>query len=147
MPDETTPVLARRSMALRSIIPVLLIVTVAAAGCSDDGDGDSASSFCDDRVELQGSIQDLRDLNVVDDGIEALDSQLETVLADVDALEASAADLEPEVGAVKTSIETLQASVASAETPVDKATALVSGLDDINVAWQALTTASGSECD
>ena len=145
MPDETTPVPARRSMALRSIIPVLLIVTVAAAGCSDDGDG--ASSVCDDRVELQDSIQDLRDLNVVDDGIGALDSQLETVLADVDALEASAADLEPEVGAVKTSIETLQASVASAETPVDKATALVSGLDDINVAWEALTTASGSECD
>ncbi len=145
MPDETTPVLARRSTALRSIIPVLLIVTVAAAGCSDDGDG--ASSFCDDRVELQDSIRDLRDLNVVDEGIEALDSQLETVLADVDALEASAADLEPEVGAVKTSIETLQASVASAETPVDKATALVSGLDDINVAWEALTTASGSECD
>lgn len=145
MPDETTPVPARRSVALRSIIPVLLVVTVAAAGCSDDGDG--ASSFCDDRVELQDSIQDLRDLNVVDDGIEALDSQLETVLADVDALEASAADLEPEVGAVKTSIETLQASVASAETPVDKATALVSGLDDINVAWEALTTASGSECD
>ena len=145
MPDETTPVLARRSMALRPIIPVLLIVTVAAAGCSDDDDG--ASSFCDDRVELQDSIQDLRDLNVVDDGIEALDVQLETVLADVDALEASAADLEPEVGAVKTSIETLQASVASAGTPVDKATALVSGLDDINVAWEALTTASGSECD
>jgi hypothetical protein len=130
---------------MRSIIPVLLVVTVAGAGCSDDDD--STSSFCDDRVELQDSIRDLRDVNVVDDGIDALDSQLETVLADVDALEASAEDLAPEVDALKTSVETLQASVASAETPGDKATALVSGLDGISAAWESLMTASGSECD
>ncbi len=129
---------------MRSIIPVLVVVTVAVAGCSED---DDTSSFCDDRVELQDSIQDLRDVNIVDDGIEALDSQLETVLGDVDALEASADELEPEVDALKTSVETLQASVASAETPADKATALVSGLDEISVASEALTTASASECD
>ena len=143
MPDEASPVPARRSTAMSSIIPVLVVVTVAGAGCSDDG---GTSSFCDDRVELQESIQELRDVNVIDDGIEALDTQLETVLSDVDALRASADELEPEVDGLKTSLETLQTSVASAEAPADKASALVSGLNEISVAWEALTTASGSEC-
>jgi len=53
----------------------------------------------------------------------------------------------PNAAVTRVALRPLQASVASDETPVDKATALVSGLDDINVAWEALTTASGSECD
>ena len=46
-----------------------------------------------------------------------------------------------------TSVEAVQASVASVSTPAEQATALVSSLSDVSVAWETLTQAAGSECD
>ncbi len=129
---------------MRHLIPLLVLVAAAGVACSSD---DDPSSFCEDRVELQGSIQDLRDVNVIDDGIEALDSQLNTVLADLETVRQAAGDLQPEVDAVKTAVETLQSSVESATTPADKAVALTAGLADLSTSWEALETAADSDCD
>jgi len=127
-------------------LAVLALVTAALVGSSCSSD-DSPNTFCENRAELAGAIQDLRDVNVADDGVEALDSQLTVVLADVDTLEASAADLEPEVDAVKASVESLKTSVSEAGSVVEKATALTGGLAAVQSAWQALTDASDADCD
>jgi hypothetical protein len=129
----------------RHIAPIAVSIALALASCSSDG-GDE-SSFCDDREDLQGSFQELRDVSVVDDGIEDLDAALDTVLADVDTLKASAATLEPEVDALQSSLQGLQSAVGSATTPADKATAAVDGLSTVTVAWEALEDAAGAECD
>jgi uncharacterized protein YoxC len=129
---------------MRSLAALALVAAAfVGSSCSSD---DSPNTFCENRAELDSAIQDLRDLDVVDDGIEALDSQLTVVLDDVDALKASAAELAPEVDAVETSVESLKTSVAAATTPVDKATALTGGLAAIEAAWQALTDASDADC-
>ena len=129
---------------MRRTAPLVLALSLIGLACSDD---DDTSSFCEDRVELQASIQDLRDVNVVDDGIQELDAQLDTVLADIETLRSSAAELEPEVDALQASVEAVQTSVTSVSTPPEQATALVSGLSDVSVAWDALNEAAGSECD
>ena len=129
----------------RRIAPIAVCIAIALASCSSDG-GDE-SSFCDDREDLQGSFQELRDVSVVDDGIEELDAALDTVLGDVDTLKASAAALEPEVDALQSSLQALQTAVDSAPTPAEKATAVVDGLSTVGVAWDALEEAAGSECD
>ena len=129
---------------MRPTAPLVLALSLIGLACSDD---DDASSFCEGRVELETSIQDLRDVNVVDDGIQELDAQLDTVLADIETLRSSAAELEPEVDALQASVEAVQASVTSVSTPPEQATALVSGLSDVSVAWDALNEAAGSECD
>jgi len=129
---------------MRSLAALALVAAaVVGSSCSSD---DSPNTFCENRAELDSAIQDLRDLDVVDDGVEAVDSQLTVVLDDVDALKASATELAPEVDAVKSSIESLKTSVAAATTPVDKATALTGGLAAIEAAWQALTEASDADC-
>jgi phage shock protein A len=130
---------------MRRIALVLLALCLGGLACSDD-DADT-SSFCEDRDDLRASIEDLRDVNVLEDGIEELDSNLDTVLQDVDTMRGSASELTPEVDAVRSSVEALQASVTSASTPADKATALVEGLSDLSVAWDSLDEAAGSECD
>jgi phage shock protein A len=129
---------------MRSVAAVVLCLAVVTTACSDDGDGEA--TFCESRAELADSVQELRDVNVVEDGIEELDAQLDVVLADVEALRDSAGDLQPEVDAVRSSITTLQQSVESAPTAVEKADALVSGLADVSTAFDQLIEASGSEC-
>jgi capsule polysaccharide export protein KpsE/RkpR len=129
---------------MRSLAALALVAAAfAGSSCSSDG---SSNTFCENRAELAGAISDLRDVNVVDDGVDALDSQLTVVLDDVDALKASAGDLQPEVDAVKTSVESLKTSVAAAASPVEKATALSTGLAAVQSAWQALTDASDADC-
>jgi hypothetical protein len=131
---------------MRSVGAVLLCLTVVVTACSDDGE-DATSSFCEDRTELQDSFQELRDVNVADDGVEALDDQLDVVLSDVEELRSSAGDLQPEVDAVSSSITTLQQSVESAPTTAEKADALVSGLAVVSTVLDELISASGSQCD
>jgi uncharacterized phage infection (PIP) family protein YhgE len=128
---------------MRTVAALLLCLTVFAA-CSDD---DADATFCENRSELADSIQSLRDVNVVDDGIDALDEQLDTVQSDVEALRSSAGELQPEVDAVRTSITTLRESFDAAPSPTEKADALVSGLAAVSAAFDDLTTASGAECD
>jgi hypothetical protein len=132
-------------MRSRTAVSALTLVVVALVGSSCSSD-DSPNTFCENRQELSSAFQDLRDVNVIDDGVEALDTQLKVVIQDVDTLEASAQALQPEVDAVKTSVQALQTSVEAATTPADTATALTGGLVAIDTAWTALTTASDADC-
>ena len=145
MPDEATPVPTRRSTMMRSIIPVLLVVprspapAVRTTTTAPRASATIASSsktrsrtFVTSTSSTTASMRWTRRWNRAcrrrrPRGVQG--------------------GPRTEVDALKTSVETLHASVASAETPADKATALVSGLDDISAAWEPLTTASGSECD
>ena len=122
----------------------LLAVSLALVSCSSSGDDES--SFCNDREELQSSFQDLRDVNVADDGIEALDAQIDVVIADLSTLRASATEFQPEVDSVESALQDLQTAVEAAATPAEKATAAVDGLSNVSVTWQALDEASSS-CD
>lgn len=130
---------------MRYAAPIAISVALALASCSSDG-GDN-SSFCDEREDLQSSMQELRDVNVADDGIDDLDAALTTVLADVDTLKASAATLEPEVSALESSLQELQTAVGAAATPAEKATAAVDGLSNVSITWGALEEAAGADCD
>ena len=122
----------------------LIALTLALVSCSSSGDDES--SFCDDREELQSSFQDLRDVNVVDDGIEALDAAVDVVIADLSTLRASATEFEPQVDAVEAALQDLQVAVEAAATPAEKATAAVDGLSNVSENWQTLDEA-GSSCD
>jgi uncharacterized phage infection (PIP) family protein YhgE len=129
---------------MRPLVSLLIVAALAGSACSSD---DEPNTFCENRAELDGAIQDLRDVNVLDDGVEALDTQLEEVISDVDTLRDSAAELQPEVDAVKSSVESLRSSIDGADSVADKATALTAGITAVQDAWQALTDASGADCD
>ncbi len=129
---------------MRPLVSLLIVAALAGSACSSD---DEPNTFCENRAELGSAIEDLRDVNVLDDGIEAFDTQLQVVTSDIDTLRQSAAELQPEVDAVKSSVETLRSSVDGAGSVAEKATALTSGLVAVQDAWQALTDASDAGCD
>ncbi len=130
---------------MRYIAPVAVSVALMLAACSSDGSDESA--FCQDRDQLKSSVQDLKDVNVADDGIQGLETALGVVITDTDALKASAAEYEPEVDAVKSALESLKTSVESATTDAEKVTAAVSGVTAVSTQFEALETAVGPACD
>ena len=129
---------------MRPLITVLVVAALAGSACSSD---DSPNTFCENRAELGSAIQDLRDVNVLDDGVDALESQLGVVQSDIDALKTSATELQPEVDAVSSSVVTLKSSLTDASSLADKAAALSAGFTSVQSAWQALLDASDSDCD
>lgn len=122
----------------------LFAVSLALVACSSSGDDES--SFCADREELQSSFQDLRDVDVADDGIEALDAAIDDVIADLSTLRASATDFAPQVDGVESELQALQTAIEAAGSPGEKVVAAVDGLSNVSAAWQALEDA-GAECD
>jgi hypothetical protein len=131
---------------MRFIAPAAVSLALVLVSCSSDG-GEDTSSFCEDRVQLQSSFQDLKDVNVSDDGIDAFDSALDVVVADTDTLKASATELQPEVSALETALQGLQTAVESATTTAEKVTAAADGLTTVSTAWDALEVAAGADCD
>lgn len=133
---------------MRRTTALLLVVVLAAAACSDDSD---SSNICDDREELQSSVQDLRDINVREDGIQELDDQLTVVLDDVEQLRTAAgetaAGLEPQVDALRASIQALQTELQSGAPAGELVTSTVSALAGISASWDALNSAVSAECD
>jgi chromosome segregation ATPase len=125
---------------------IALVLSLALVGlsCSDD---EEASSFCEHRAELQSSIEQLRDVNVLDDGIDELQARLQAVVADAETLRGSAGELEPEADALRSAITTARDAIAAAPTPAGKATALVDGLAAISAAWATFQEAVGAGCD
>jgi hypothetical protein len=77
------------------------------AGCSSD-----KSQACKDSTNLKSSVQDLRDVNVVQDGPSALTSAFNQVQTDFQALQSTAKDeFGPDVTAVSNALSALQAAV------------------------------------
>lgn len=129
---------------MRYFAPIVLSLALVSMACSDD---EEASSFCEQRVELQSSIDELRDVNVLEDGIDELDAKLQAVVDNVETLRGSAGELQPEVDALRSSITTARDAIQAASSPADKATALLDGLAAISTAWDTLQEAAGAQCD
>jgi len=133
---------------MRRIPAVLIVLVLAAAACSDDSE---ASNVCDFRDELRTSVQDLRDVNVREDGIQELDDQLTVVLADVDqfrdAAAESAAGLAPQVDTLRTSVQALQTELQSGAPAGELVVSAISALADISADWDALSAAAAAECE
>ncbi len=126
------------------VLPVVLIVSTLGVACSSD---DETSSFCESRQQLQSSILDISNVDVRDNGIDALDAQLTTISDDLDAVREAAGELQPEVDAVRTDVEALLATVQSATSPAEGVVAITSGLSTLSASWEALQTAADANCD
>jgi hypothetical protein len=96
-------------------LAVLLIVAASAAGftaCSKS----SKPAICKDRDNLQSSIQDLRNVNVRQDGVTALTDAFDKVKSNAQTLADAAKSLYgPQVDTVKADITALEQAVNTAK--------------------------------
>ena len=133
---------ARRSPSARQfVLPVLLVL----GACS------SESALCQSIGDLESNVQALRDVNVVDDGIDALTTQVDAVSTSFDEVKQEAGDtfssdvdaVETAVSGVEGIIQQVQAgtSIADLLAPAQTAiTTLVSSIESL------VSTVQEQEC-
>jgi hypothetical protein len=108
MTTRTSPTWSGRRLSA-ALLAGLTAVTVAA--CSES----AQTRTCNRMDGVHSAIEDLRNVNVSENGMVALQAGLVQVSNQLDLLRSSlSADLQPQVDAVKTSVQQLQGAVQNA---------------------------------
>jgi hypothetical protein len=135
-----------KHMHLRGSIPVVVCFSallIAACG------GSSKPSYCSKVSDLEKTVKDLPNVNVIQNGTSALTSALQKVQSDVEAVASSAkSDFPNETSALTSSLDGLAQSVKSlpsSPTPAQVAT-IVSQASSTVTAVQNFTKATSSKC-
>ncbi|MCH7699880.1 MAG: hypothetical protein IH865_13165 [Chloroflexi bacterium] len=143
-------------MVIRVIVVLIvaLLASVAAACGDDDGSSDTGStstpSVCDQRDNLNQSVNDLAQLDVIAGGTDSLNAAIERVESDVDSLAAvTSSEVQAEVDALNDAIDRAEETFANLDDEsLLAATAQVAlTIADVAIAGEALVTALAVECD
>ncbi len=143
-------------MVIRVIV-VLIVALLAsvAAACGDDDDSSdtgstSTPSVCDQRDNLNQSVNDLADLDVIAGGTDSLNAAIERVESDVESLAAvTSSEVEAEVDDLNDAIDRADETFSDLDDEsLLAATAQVAlTIADVAIAGEALVTALAVECD
>jgi hypothetical protein len=105
----------RRAVA---VITAFLLAGAATACSDDSNNGESQSttsttaSVCDQRNALSDAVDQLKNVNVIEDGTSSLEAAIDDVTQAVDALaESGQSAIQPEVDAVKSSLSELESAL------------------------------------
>ena len=143
-----------RSFRRFGLLSIALLVVVAVAGCSDDGEGDegdtTAASGCEEVNALEDSLTTLTQIEPVNDGMDALESAAAEVKTDLEAAaSAVSSDLEPSVDEVQSSFDELETTLEgiSSEGGLGAAaTEVGNALTELGRALQDLSAEIGEGC-
>jgi hypothetical protein len=149
--------LVRRRTCRRSVLAAVAAAGVLVLGaCGDDADdaaddeGSGEAAVCEARAELDSSFAALGDVDIVNDGTDALRDAVEAITDDVDALADAAGDeAGDEVAAVSDTFEALLASVGDigeGGSAGSGASAVGAALSDFGEALGDLAVALQTEC-
>ena len=144
-------------MVIRVIV-VLIVALLAsvAAACGDDDDsssdtgGTSATTVCDQRDNLNQSVNDLADLDVIAGGTDSLNAAVDRVESDLDSLAAvTSSEVQAEVDDLNEAIDRADETFSNLDDEsLLAATAEVAlTIADVAIAGEALVTALAVECD
>ena len=144
-------------MVIRVIV-VLIVALLAsvAAACGDDDDsssdtgGTSATTVCDQRDNLNQSVNDLADLDVIAGGTDSLNAAVDRVESDLDSLAAvTSSEVQAEVDDLNEAIDRADETFSNLDDEsLLAATAEVAlTIADVAIAGEALVKALAVECD
>ena len=139
----TMPVLAPRSV-LAALATVAVAVPLSACG-----GGSSKPGYCQDKQNLTTSIQDLSKVDIKNNGLNALESQLQKVRDNAKTLVASAKDDFPsETGAIDSAIKQTQSAVSAlpSNPSAQQIAAVGVGISGIVSAVKSFDSASKDKC-
>lgn len=129
---------------MKRIIPVVLALLLVGTACSDE----EASPVCEAREELESSVQELRDIDILDDGLDTLRADLDTVSEDLAALRAEAGEeLAPQLDAFRGALDQVRSTVESGGSPAELAVSIGTGLSDLTTTGNELIEAARGLCD
>lgn len=123
------------------VAAALAAVGLTLAGCSDQPE------VCDDRAALEESVQTLRDVDISDEGLSALQDQLAQVGEDVDRLAGSAQEeFSPQIDAMEDALTSLRTSLEEATSDAESLGAVTSAVGDVDRAFGELDQAVSDTC-
>jgi len=129
------------------LVPTLLAIVVGASGLVACG-GDKPA-VCDDVDALQSSVDNLKDVQVSENGVNALTSQLTQIKQDLAQLGTSAeAEFGDDVSKVETAFTSLQSSVAAAksERTAASVSAVGTAIEGVTSSLSAMQDAVSGTC-
>ncbi len=136
------------------VLIVALLASVAAACGDDDDSSDTGStptpSVCDQRDNLDQSVNDLVELDVIAGGTDSLNAAIDRVESDIDSLAAvTSSEVEAEVDDLNDAIDRADETFSDLDDEsLLAATAQVAlTIADVAIAGEALVTALAVECD
>ena len=105
----------RKRFAAATAVLVLAVAGVAACGGDDDDSSSSSNqTLCDDSQALKTSIDDLKNVDVVQNGTSALSTAVTKVTDSATALiDAAKSEFKPQVDDLQTSLKTLGTSITN----------------------------------
>jgi hypothetical protein len=109
----------------------------------------SATAGCADAAALKSSLDALKNVDVKNDGVDALTTALTDVKTKLDAAAASASSvLKPQIQQVQTAVDSLQTATNGLSTSnvTQKAPAIADALAQVATATSALTTTLSQDC-
>jgi hypothetical protein len=128
-----------------SVVGVAVAIAIGAAACGGSDD----PAFCADRDALEQSLAGVRDVNVREEGIGALETQLRAVQQDANALVGSAREeFQSEASALRAAITRLESSARAAvsEPSAQSLSNVAAGVSGVASAFRELSDAVSSRC-
>ena len=136
----------RQRLVLVALLGPLLLFSAA---CGDDDD--EGATVCDAREDLDSSVNALAEVDVADEGTDALDAAVDDVGDDIEAVaDAAQEDAEDEVDDVQAALGELETAVADfgeQDSTSAAVAAVSSAVTDLAQASGALAEALSQECD
>lgn len=136
----------RSSTRLLLLVPgVALVLSGLIAGCSSD----SKPAYCNDADQLKTSVQNLRDVDVVKNGLDSLKTALSNVQASAKTFAAAAkSEFAPQITALQNSLSGLDTAIKSVVGQPSAATvaAIGSAVSQVKNSASDLQNAASSKC-
>ncbi len=140
------PLMNTRLRMTLVISMALAAVALLAAGCG----GSSKPAYCSNVSDLEGSIAEIKDIELDSGAVSTLQTDLEKVKTNADAVLSSAKqDFPSETSALKSSVSSLSTAVNQLPpTPTpQQLLALTSGIESTVTAAKELSSATESACE
>ncbi|MCU0261389.1 MAG: hypothetical protein MUE78_10245 [Ilumatobacteraceae bacterium] len=120
-----------------------MLPIIAIAACGDDDE----AAYCDSWASVRTAFAGFRDVDVVENGLEAVRGQLAELESSLDALRASSEDLlTDEAEALGAALDELAITLTSTDLPVDRRAEVRAAADEVDAAWARLVAQADVDC-
>jgi DNA repair ATPase RecN len=128
----------------------LAVAMTAACGGDDEGDATPTPSVCDQADNVQQSVEDLANLDVIASGTDGLTAAVDEVRTEVEALRQTLSDdVRPEAEALETAVTDARETLSSIDSDArlsERIAAVEEAIGGIATAAANLRTALDQEC-
>jgi hypothetical protein len=140
-----------------AVVPLVLVLSaIGLAACEDDSESSDTTTtttpgqvYCADADQLRDDLSSLADLEVPDDGTDALTAQIDALESDVSTLKSSASEVaSTEIAAFEASVDDLQSALSSisGDLTLSNAASVVRAIESVGTSGSDVVSTLDEAC-